>query len=290
MRYSYFTMMVLLVLSSAMAQGPVFQAPKKSGIVESGLLTEISGLVASRTQTKVLWAHNDSGDTPRVFALSTSGKHLGIYNLVGAQAIDWEDIAIGPGPVAGESYLYIGDIGDNAQKRSSIVVYRVKEPKVNINQAPVEMNLEGVEKITLHYPDQAHDSEVLMVDPKNSDIYIVTKRDIPSRVYTVKISDKNPAVLTMKYKGDIPWAAVVGGDISPTRDEIIVRGYFNAFIWQRSQRFDLWEEVFSTQPYSIPLEYEPQGEAICFDAKGKGYYTVSENTHQPLYYFARISE
>ncbi len=42
---------------------------------------------------------------------------------------DCEDVATGPGPIKGKNYIYLGDIGDNAEKRRYISVYRFEEPK-----------------------------------------------------------------------------------------------------------------------------------------------------------------
>ncbi len=39
-------------------------------------------------------------------------------------------------------------------------------------------------------------------------------------------------------------------------------------------------------PIALPVANEPQGEGICFDRQGKGYYTISEGRHPTLYYFA----
>ena len=44
-------------------------------------------------------------------------KVVGSYVLAGAAAVDWEDMAIGPTSEGG-SYLYLADIGDNADRRS----------------------------------------------------------------------------------------------------------------------------------------------------------------------------
>ena len=97
----------------------------------SDAIKEASGIAASRRVDNVWWVHNDSGDTARVFAIGTTGQTLGEYSLTGASAIDWEDIAAAPGPTAGVSYLYVGDIGGNVTPRSSVQVYRVPEPLVN---------------------------------------------------------------------------------------------------------------------------------------------------------------
>ena len=87
--------------------------------------TEISGLVASPTQPGVLWAHNDSGDRARIFALRNDGSLIASLDVPGAEATDWEDIAVGPG-----DDLLLGDIGDNQSVRKDIDIYRVPEPRL----------------------------------------------------------------------------------------------------------------------------------------------------------------
>ena len=135
------------------ADCPTYDPGRQTGTVQSGAVTEASGLAASRRNDGVLWTHNDSGDSARAFAMDTQGKHLGAYTLSGANALDWEDMAVGPGPTAGTSYLYLGDIGDNASFRGSVKVYRVAEPSVSVGQPPVSGTIVGAESITLRYPD-----------------------------------------------------------------------------------------------------------------------------------------
>ena len=65
-----------------------------TGTVQTAEAPELSGLVLSRSQPGVLWAHNDSGDRARVFALRPNGSVLADLDVPGAEAVDWEDIAI----------------------------------------------------------------------------------------------------------------------------------------------------------------------------------------------------
>src|ERR1044072_8869678 len=87
-------------------------------------VSESSGLAASRLTPGAYWTHNDSGDGPFVYAFDTRGDSLGVFRVAGAQARDWEDMAAGPGPEGGKSYLYLGDIGDNNSSRAEVVAYR----------------------------------------------------------------------------------------------------------------------------------------------------------------------
>jgi hypothetical protein len=86
-------------------------------------IDELSGLVGSRTHAGVFWAHNDSGDAPRIFAIDASGELLGAFSVDGAEHVDWEDIAIDD---AGN--LFLGDFGINLNTRADLRVYRVPEP------------------------------------------------------------------------------------------------------------------------------------------------------------------
>ena len=269
------------------------------GTVETELLTEISGLAASRSQPGVLWAHNDSGDIARVFAMTVEGRHLGAFELPGVQAIDWEDMALGPGPIEGADYLYLGDFGDNVAERPEVTVYRVLEP-----DAGSDGELEDVEALVLHYPDRPHDAEVLLIDPLDGSIYIVTKEltDGPSKVFRAPGDAGQDTVLeevaTVDFQAlefaveppedasafvlGIGWLPT-GGDVAPDRSALAIRTYAGVWVWQLEDDMELWQ-AFASEPCEAPAAIEPQGEALAFDAAGAGFYTASEGEHVPVYY------
>lgn len=265
-----------------------FSNGTKVGSIESGQVTETSGMAASRKNPNVLWVHNDSGDTARVFAMAVTGRNLGVYNLSGARAIDWEDIAPGPGPEPGVDYLYLGDIGDNFAIRSSVTVYRVKEPKVSANQPAATQNLKHFETIRLKYEDGPRDAEALMVDPRTGDLYVVSKPEKKSRLYRVPASElRNGRTATLHFLTELPWGGATAGDISPDGSRILVRGYKNASMWLRPDGCSV-EEAFQWPGRDVTLVDERQGEAISFDAVGTGYYTTSEGAGSAIWHFEQI--
>ena len=86
-----------------------------------------------------IWNHGDSGAAARLTLISLSGTELRSLNLAPLQNTDWEDLAQ---DAAG--YLYIGDFGNNDNKRRDLVIYRL-----NPRQARPQ-----VDTIAFNYPDQ----------------------------------------------------------------------------------------------------------------------------------------
>lgn len=90
------------------------------------LLNELSGVVLSRRVPGLLYAHNDSGDSARLFTLrlsdgATVGPASG-YPLTGATAVDWEDMC------SDGKNLFIADLGNNANMRRDLKIYTLADP------------------------------------------------------------------------------------------------------------------------------------------------------------------
>jgi hypothetical protein len=275
---------------------PKFADGQTRGALENAELTEASDLVPSTKNPGVLWSHNDSGAKARLFALTIDGRDLGSYHLERAALEDWEDMAIGPGPVAGKSYLYVGDIGANNRARKQISVYRVEEPVVELGQKPKKRRLEAVERFNFVYPDLAsRDAESLMIDPREGDLYLVTKphHGVPV-VYRMKAPLDSGKTRTLEQVvalstlggGPLLPTLVTSGDISPDGSMILLRTYIHAYLWQRRDGEGV-AAALQRPPCGVPLPVEPQGEAIAFAADGKGYYTVSEGRHALIHFFGR---
>lgn len=259
------------------------------GIIDSDQLSECSGIVASGKNPDVLWVHNDSGDSPRIFAINSKADLLGTYTITGARARDWEDIAVGPGPDPNETYLYVGDIGDNEARYADVAVYRVPEPNVDAASRFGTKATHAADVITLRYPDGPRDAETLLVDPLTGDIYIIAKRALFVKVYRATYPQSTKHVTKTEKVATLPWGFAVAGDVSPDGRRVIVRGMFNASMWDRPAGKPLWRAFAGSQTH-LPLAKERQGEGICFDHKGRGYFTIGEMVHPPLHYFARATD
>jgi autotransporter-associated beta strand protein len=294
MSFSRSTALVLLMVSSSLLlcgralAVPKFQNGFSTGTMTNGDINEASGIIASKLNPNILWTHNDSGGSAEVFAMTTAGANRGTYSVSGASANDWEDIAIGPGPVAGVQYLYIGDIGDNDGDASDVSVYRVAEPTVSDTGSVVNGTLSGTARIRLRYPGGAHDAESLFIDPATRDIYIVSKRVDQPRLYRAAYPQSTSSVTTMELVTTFDWIDwLTAADISPNGNEIIIRGLDEARIYTRPVGGSIGDAL-NTTPTNVPLVNEGQGEAISFDPNGWGYYTVSEGGDEAVTYYNRL--
>jgi hypothetical protein len=274
-----------------------FAGPEATGNVLPPELTEISGLAFSRIAGGRIYVHNDSGDRARYFALDLTGAPLAEVRLSGATARDWEDIAIGPGPEAGVSYLYLGDIGDNAARtgsgtpRSSIVVYRAPEPELPTGGPPPILDEAAWEAFELAYEDGAHDAEALFIEPGSGDLFLLTKEEASeSGLFVARAPLSSAAPNTLTRLSTLSFGALVtAADISADGRRILARNYSRAFLWVRGPGQSV-EEALAVDPTRVPLMAEPQGESIAFAADGSGYMTVSEGSAQPLYLYSEACE
>ena len=256
-------------------------------------MDETSGLVASSINPGIYYAHNDSGDTSRFFAITPDGKlkstiyFTGDKNMRLLGVVDCEDIAVGPGPIKGKSYVYIGDIGDNNSHRDHITIYRMEEQKAWLRDS-----LTHATPVPLHlkYPDGARDAEAMAVDPVEKLLYIVTKRGDSVGVYTAPLKYKANDTVTLTFrtklyfKGFKPFKWITAADISADGEQVLIKSYEKVYYWQRSANEPIWQTVKKT-PRELPYKQEKQGEAIAFTPDGRGYYTTSEGIYAPIYYY-----
>ena len=130
---------VSLLFMGAFAKHRLLDRQDITGTLNDKEMDETSGIAASSLSPDTYYVHNDSGDTSRFFAITPQGHIKSVIYFKGDPkekqgVVDCEDIAVGPGPIKGKSYVYMGDIGDNGAVRKYITVYRMEEEKSQFRQ------------------------------------------------------------------------------------------------------------------------------------------------------------
>ena len=273
--------------SKAEAYGP----PKIIAKLRTTEVTEGSGVVASGT-LGVYWMHNDSGDGPYIYAVDDRGETRGVFRVVGARARDWEDIAAGPGPQPRRRYLYIGDIGNNNDKRPELTVYRIPEPSLPGGSVALTRKkawvTEPAEAIKLRYPDGNHDAETLLVHPVSGDLYLVTKAAFTNPIVykaaaPLRSGDTISLVRTAELKlPSLLGGIITGGAVSPDGRRVALCDYLQGYelvLPSSSHNFDdIWRQPIST----IDLGRRSQGEGITYRRDGKALLATSEGKGSSL--------
>lgn len=214
--------------------------PRAARTLHDPEIVESSGLARSGLPRPVLFTHNDSGDTARVFAVGAGGRTRGELGLRGVRPVDWEDIASGPG-----RSLWIGDIGDNGRDRRTITVHRVLEPR------RLSIRWTTPRSYRLAYPDGAHDAEALLVRPRTGRIFVVTKRGSGAGIYRAPKRLSTERVNRLTWVRSAP-AEVTAGSFAPRGGYFVLGTYDDAWVY-RGMR---------AAPRRLALPHRGQGESL----------------------------
>ncbi len=127
-------------------------------------ITESSGLVDAGS---VVHTVNDSGSDPELFTVdAASGETVEVTTY----ADEVEDVeALAP---AGRGEVWVGDVGDNFERRDAVWVHRVTPG--GSGTAP---------RYGLRYPGGPRDAETLLAHPRTGRLFVVSKTVFGGVVY-----------------------------------------------------------------------------------------------------------
>ena len=194
---------------------------------------ETSGLIFLNDK---LITHNDSGNEPILFEVDTVSGAINRKVVVkNATNVDWEDICFD------ETYIYIGDIGNNSGSRTDLKIYRllISDFFGNTNDTVL------ADTIQFNYSDQIdftpgenstnYDAEALI--SFDDSLYIFTKNwnDFKTNVYALP---KMPGTYPVSKVDSIDSQGLVtGGCYNAISGSVLLCGYdvTSSFILELSQ-------------------------------------------------------
>jgi hypothetical protein len=260
-------------------------------LVQDPLILEASGLATSRTMKHAVWMHNDSGDVARLFLVGLDGITIGIVNVKEVTAFDWEDIC--SFEMNGESWLLVGDIGDNARKRSvaspTCQLLLLREPTLTANASatkPTEVSIDVFRTIEFQFPDVPHDCESLAVDTAANTILLVTKSG-PTKcaMYSLPlIFSSGKETSTAELVTPISATFATAMDLSSDGRRLAIINMLGGVLLTRNDPTkDSWADASLSGLTTLKLPNRKQGESVCFTADGNSLLLNSEGAMQPLW-------
>ncbi|TVZ15698.1 hypothetical protein [Maribacter sp. MAR_2009_72] len=240
-------------------------------------LEEISGMVTYNDST--IWAIEDNGNKDEIYQVDQKGKILKSLKVKNGDNTDWEDLTKDK-----DGNLYIADIGNNANTRKNLVIYKVPNP----SQEPGEKI--DAEQIAFYYPEQKkfppnrnalfYDAEAIF--HKNNKLFIVTKnRSNPftgeAFIYTVPDSKgtyEASLIGTFTPCKDWKLCQITAIDISPNGEKIVALSYGKLFVFTNFT----WDDFSNGKMEEIDLGARTQLESICF-IDNKTILLADERSH-----------
>ncbi|WP_108422622.1 hypothetical protein [Flagellimonas amoyensis] len=225
-------------------------------------LEEVSGIEVSSSGK--IWAIQDSGDKERIYQVDMEAKLVQSLKIDHAKNQDWEDLALDK-----DNNLYIGDFGNNANKRKNLTIYKV-------SQSQLEKKKPNAKKIAFHYPNQKNfppEKDSLYFDTEgffhlDGHLYIFTKnrtRPYSGKTLIYRVPDTEGEYTaeplgSLFLCGDQDHCSVTGADISPDGKTIALLSYGFVFLLTDFELSDFSKATIKT----IDLNCQTQIESICF--------------------------
>ncbi|MBM9537994.1 hypothetical protein [Desulfobulbus alkaliphilus] len=193
---------------------------------------ETSGLLFYDSR---LWTFNDSGGEPVLYAIDQSnGTVTQRVRVNNVHNHDWEDIT------RDDTYLYVGDFGNNAGTRTNLAVYKVPLAALpKSGDAEVEAEI-----IRFRYPDQVsfapsrtHNFDCEAMIAAGDFLYLFSKNrgDLRTNLYRIPKKPGNWVAETLDNFNS--GGLVTGADFTKEHNEVILTGYnrfrgeYIPFLW-----------------------------------------------------------
>ncbi|AKA34694.1 hypothetical protein [Flagellimonas lutaonensis] len=226
-------------------------------------MDESSGIAVFNDST--IWTIEDNGNADNIYQIDIQGNLLTSFDVKDAKNNDWEDLA-----TDGEKNVYIGDFGNNNNKRKDLVIYKLPNPEIEKGD-----RIDAV-KIRFKYPEQTAfppSAEKLFYDAEaffhyGDSLYIITKnrsRPFNGKAMVYQIPDTEGNYKAKKIGSFAPCeeefsCVVTSADISKDGKKVVLLGYGKLWVFTDFAMPDFTKGKMRT----VDLQTESQLEAVAF--------------------------
>ncbi|RNI25780.1 esterase-like activity of phytase family protein [Rufibacter latericius] len=239
--------------SSTEAPTPVVFSPLTHLAKLPSAVVESSGLeVADKPNT--YWTHNDAGNAPILYKINEQGKLLQEVTIEGATNTDWEDLARDT-----QGNLYIGDMGNNSNKRTDLRIYKVSL-KNGFKPQVIKFTYEDMPSGKIEKANRNFDCEAFFW--QNGKLYLISKDRGASRFAKMYELSDDAGTHTARLIGkkELP-GLVTSADLSPDGRRLAVLTYGKLYLYPVAKGST---QFFGQNPQVLDLPKIGQAEAVLF--------------------------
>ncbi|MFP4845044.1 SdiA-regulated domain-containing protein [Winogradskyella sp. PE311] len=213
-------------------------------------------------QSKLIWTIQDSGNDSKVFGLNTKGQIINTISITNASNIDWEDLTSDK-----QGNLYIGDFGNNNEKRKYFRILKLKQQDLKKSSAKVEI-------IEFKLPKKQDSKDFEGFFLFNSNFYLFSKEKKKFIVLSVpnKIG-KHVATLVSSHNFKGKHNRITSADISNDGSTIVLLNHNKLWKLSNFKSNDFFSGVIEEKSF----DHNTQKEGICFKSNSEVIITDERN-------------
>ena len=256
-----------------------------------GVNDEASGIALSTTAPGLFYLVDDGTGTSDLAVVDELGALVTRLELTGMSADNAEALTAGscgaaiPRPDGGTdgSCLYVGDIGDNAERRADITIYRAAEPDLSTVAPGADPITVAADEWRYTYPDRPQNAESMMVAPDGSIIVVTKPRNgAPHRMYR---GEPGGGALTFVREFQVPGSrrpmrtiltGNVATDVAATPGRVLLLTYDDVHEYTAPDPASDPTTFPDWPNRSLPFPPLAQAEGIAGATDGCGYVVASE--------------
>ena len=226
---------------------------------------EVSGLVYD-SEYKWFFALEDKGNPAELYVFDTKGSPVKTLAVAGTENTDWEELA-----ADNRNNLYIGNFGNNANKRKDLAIY-----KIDASEKEQAAAVGVAQTTTFYYPEQVkfppskkellYDCEAFIAT--EDAFYLFTKnrsKGFDGSFYIYKVPNrpghfKAQRIQTLKTCGNYRECAITGAALSPDGKRVAVLTHTKLFLLSFPEKDAFFQDAVTT----VELHHNSQKEAVTF--------------------------
>lgn len=219
--------------------------------IEADITNDLKEVSAAELdlQSDIIWVIEDAGNKPNLIGLNANGKPTKIIRINNAKNHDWEDLTSDK-----QGNIYIGDFGNNNEKRKKFKILKVKHTDLSKDEAIAE-----IVEFTLPKKQGSKDFEAFFI--YNNSFYIISKESKKICVFKVpNVIGKHEAVAVTQHKFKGKNNRITAADISADGKIIVLLNHDK--IWKLSDFKG--DDFFSGTIENLDFNHNSQKEGICF--------------------------
>ena len=214
------------------------------------------------TKSDLIWVIEDAGNDNHLYGLDENGIVKKDLTVLNSENVDWEDLTSDA-----EGSIYIGDFGNNSNKRKNFVIYKVLNPENGIDKIQAEsINFELPETM------KSENFEAFFLYKKS--FYLFSKGS--KECVLIKVPNKignHTAELITEFSLDGKKSKVTSADISDDGKTIVLLNHDKLWKLTNYKRDNFFEGTIE----EVAFGHNSQKEGICFKNDSTLYITDENN-------------